>query len=166
MKNKIFLLFFLFLVGCNLNNTAISKVEEKLSNYNMTDKTVNDDIERAILLITDNNNNLSVAEKQRYKKLVEKQFKNLVYEIKDDEIDGDNAIITVEIKVTNFKIIMDKYGVLNDEAEVDSLLDELEKTKDKIIYTIDFYVVKKNNEWELVDIDNITFSKIMGVYQA
>ena len=161
MKNiiKIILpcLFLFFLIGCNLNNTPTSKVEEKLSNYQMLDKKINDDIDAGVQLLAsyDQDNNIKNS---TYKKLVTKQYKNIVYEVKEEVIDGDNATITVEIEVLDYRKI-------TDDNINDTLLKQLENTKEKVTYSIDFYVIKDNDgNWNLSEIDDITLSKILGLY--
>ena len=156
---KLFLLFlfFIFLFGCNLNNTPTSKVEERLSNYNMLDKRIDNDIDRGVQLLFSYIQNNDVQNIDSYRKLVYKQYKNIVYEVKDEIIDGDSATITVEIEVLDFK------KVLEDNNK--SLVELLENTKDKVTYTIDFYVIKdKEGNWILNEPDDITISKLLGLY--
>ena len=78
MKNKVKIilpfLFFLLLFGCNLNNTPTSKVEEKLSNYQMLDKSINDNIENGVLILS-NNIESSNTEIERYRR--NNFFKNI-----------------------------------------------------------------------------------------
>ena len=155
---------FIFLIGCELNNTPTSKVEEKLSNYNMIDKKIDDEIEKGIIILS-NGNVLTNTQQEKYRKIVEKQLKNLVYEVKEEVIDGNNATITVEIEVLDYKKVLENNNSLpKTEENINKTLDELDKSKDKITYTIDFFVTKENNNWKLNDIDEITFSKILGIY--
>ena len=87
---KVFSLFvLLFLFGCSLNNSPTSKVEELLNKYQMLDADIKSEIDS----ITDKEN-LTETQKDRYKKIIESQYKNLSYEIKDEKIDGDIATIT------------------------------------------------------------------------
>ena len=141
----------------NLNNTPTSKVEERLSNYNMLDKRIDNDIDRGVQLLFSYIQNNDVQNIDSYRKLVYKQYKNIVYEVKDEIIDGDSATITVEIEVLDFK------KVLEDNNK--SLVELLENTKDKVTYTIDFYVIKdKEGNWILNEPDDITISKLLGLY--
>ena len=63
---------------------------------------------------------------------------------------------------------MSKYQDRNDyivEEYNNSKLDALEKTKEKVKYTIDFEVVKdKNGNWKLSSLSNETIKKIQGMY--
>ena len=86
-----------FLAGCDLANTPTSQVEEYLSKYQRLDKTI--DINEFLLIdeedLTENN-------KEEYQKLIKKQYRNLSYSIKEEEIDGNKAKVTAEITVLDY----------------------------------------------------------------
>ena len=44
------------------------------------------------------------------------------------------------------------------------LLDKLKGAKDKVTYTLEFSLHKKNNKWELDQINNDIEDKILGIY--
>ena len=98
---SIFLIFFLF--GCNLGNTPTSKVEDLLMKYQKLDQDIITDINDVL-----EEENLTEEQKERYKKLLENQYKNLSYKIKDEQIDGDNAIVTIELEVMDYKKAKEK----------------------------------------------------------
>lgn len=160
-------IFLLLLVGCSLSNSPTSKVEELLTKYQSLDNDVKSGIEGVI-----EDENLTSSQKDRYKKLLEDQYKNLSYEIKDERIDGDNAIISTEIKVINYKkAINDTYNYYNGNNDYtleeynDTKLSNLEKEKEKVTYTIDFEVKKdKDGNWKISSLSNETIKKIQGMY--
>lgn len=160
-------IFLLLLVGCSLSNSPTSKVEELLTKYQSLDNDVKSGIEGVI-----EDENLTSSQKDRYKKLLEDQYKNLSYEIKDERIDGDNAIISTEIKVINYKkAINDTYNYYNGNNDYtleeynDTKLSNLEKEKEKVTYTIDFEVKKdKDGNWNIASLSNETIKKIQGMY--
>lgn len=160
-------IFLILLVGCSLSNSPTSLVEELLSKYQRFDS----DIESGISNVLDDEN-LTSTQKERYKKLLENQYRNLSYEIKDERIDGEEAIISTEIKVINYKkAINDTYNYYqgkNDytlEEYNDTKLDNLEKEKEKVTYTIDFDVKKdKDGNWKISSLSNETIKKIQGMY--
>lgn len=128
-------IFLLLLVGCSLSNTPTSKVEDLLIKYQTLDKDISSGIDDIL-----KEENLTESQKDRYRKLIEKQYKNLSYEVKDEVIDGDTATITVEIEVFDYKKSFNKvnnsYQENKDytlEEYNDEKLKELENTKEKVI---------------------------------
>ena len=160
-------IFLLLLVGCSLSNTPTAQVEDLLSKYQMLDSDIKSGIDNVVM-----GESLTNEQQERYRKIIEKQYKNLMYEIKDEEIDGNNAEITVEIEVMDYKKIVNEitssYQVQNNftvEEYNNTKLDALEKVKDKVTYTIEFDVIKdKDGNWKLTSLDNETIKKIQGMY--
>ena len=160
-------IFLLLLVGCSLSNTPTAQVEDLLSKYQMLD----DDIQEGIDDVVESEN-LTSEQQERYRKLIEKQYKNLSYEVKDEEIDGDTATITVEIEVMDYKKIVNEtnetYQGRTDykvEEYNDTKLDNLESAKDKVTYTIDFEVLKDDDgNWKISTLTNDMIKKIQGMY--
>lgn len=168
MKKIMLLIMFLsFLVGCSLANTPTSRVEDLLSKYQKVDNEIKMQINNI-----SNNDNLTEDQKERYKKLIKKQYSNLSYQIKDEEIDGNNATVTVEIIVLDYKktvnktneTFMDKQNYSSEEYN-NVKLKNLENTKEKVTYTINFNVQKdKNDNWQINELDEETIKKIQGMY--
>lgn len=160
-------MFLLLLVGCSLSNSPTSKVEDLLSKYQRLDSDIQSGIDSVI-----EDENLTEKQKDRYRKLIETQYKKLTYQIKDEKIDGDTATITTEIEVLDYKKAInettDYYRDKEDytvEEYNDTKLDNLEKIKDKVTYTIDFEVKKDTSgNWKLSSLDNETIKKIQGMY--
>lgn len=158
-------IFLLLLVGCSLSNTPTSKVEDLLSKYQRLDS----DIEKGIDTVV-GEESLTGGERDRYKKIIEKQYKNLTYQIKDETYNGDICTVTTEIEVLDYKKIINEvnnnYQNKNYTKEEynNEKLDKLEKAKDKVKYTIDFKVKKENNNWTLETLDDDTIKKIQGTY--
>ena len=145
-------IFLLLLVGCSLSNSPTSKVEEFLNKYQTLDSDIKSGIDDIL-----KEENLTDSQKERYRKVIEKQYRNLSYEIKNERIDGDTATITVEIEVMDYKKEVNDtnnyyQGIDNYTIEDynNTKLDKLEKAKDKVKYTIDFEVKKDGNgNWKL-----------------
>ncbi len=160
-------MFLLLLVGCSLSNSPTSKVEDLLSKYQRLDSDIQSGIDSVI-----EDENLTEKQKDRYRKLIETQYKKLTYQIKDEKIDGDTATITTEIEVLDYKKAInettDYYRDKEDytvEEYNNTKLDNLEKIKDKVTYTIDFEVKKDTSgNWKLSSLDNETIKKIQGMY--
>lgn len=159
--------FLLLLVGCSLSNSPTSKVEDLFSKYQTLDKDIRKGIDDVV-----NEEVLTTEQVRRYKDIIEKQYKNLSYEVKEERYDGEKATITVEIQVLDYKkaineisstyLKMDDYTV---EEYNDAKLSALEEVKDNVLYTIDFEVVKDSNgNWRLSALSNETIKKILGMY--
>ena len=136
-------------------------------------------------VLTDLNNVLkedtTMSENQKtvYRDIMKKHYQNLAYEIKDEKLDGDDAVVTVEITVTDFKKIMDETSAyLQEHMEefyddtgnysvikfTDYRLAKLKEAKEKVKYTIDLSLTKENNEWKMDKLDQATYDKINGIY--
>lgn len=160
-------IFLLLLVGCSLSNSPTSRVEDLLNKYQTLDSDISSGINDIL-----KEENLNESQKDRYRKVIEKQYRSLTYQIKDERIDGDTAIISTEIEVMDYKKVINEtnsyYQSINDytvEDYNDTKLDKLEKAKNKVKYTIDFEVRKdKNGNWKLSSLSNETIKKIQGMY--
>ena len=132
--------------------------------YQKLDSDINNGIDNVL-----NEQNMSDSQKERYRKILEKQYKNLTYQIKDETIDGDTATVTVEIEVIDLKKSVD--GLVFDntiytkETFDEERLNRLEQAKDKIKYTLELTLNKtKNDEWKLNALTNEQIKKIQGMY--
>ena len=97
LKGLLVLLILVVLTGCSFGNSPKSKVEALLMKYqtNSTDlKTELDDFLDSI--------NAADDYKDEYRKVYERQYKDLKYKIKDEKIDGDKATVTAEIEVYDY----------------------------------------------------------------
>ncbi len=159
--------FLLLLVGCSLSNSPTSKVEDLLSKYQTLDRDIKKGIDDVVSEET-----LTGTQAERYRDLIEKQYKNLSYEVKDERYDGNSATITVEIEVLDYKKAInevsssyhqkDNYTV---EDYNNAKLSALEQVKEQVLYTIDFEVNKDSNgNWHLASLSNETIKKILGMY--
>ena len=175
MKKLVFLFLSLFLIGCSdLSNTPTKKAEEFLKKYQTLDESVISDLNNVV-----NESDLNETQRSMYIDIMKKHYQNLSYEIKDETIDGDEAVVTVEIAVTDFKKVLDEANNYmnnnkeefydeNDEYSVvkfnDYKLNKLKEAKDKIRYTIEIKLTKINEDWTVDKLDSKTYDKINGVY--
>ena len=173
MKKLLVILSIFLMVGCELNNTPTKKVEQFLSNYQVLHKDVISDLDGMI-----NKTNYTSEQKEKYKELMKKQYKSLIYEIKEETIDGNKAYVTVQIEVTNYgKSLTETESYLNDHRDeftdngvyneskfLSYQLDELAKEKERVKYTLTFSLTKQNGTWEIDDLTEAMEEKINGVY--
>lgn len=166
MKEKLFLLTIIsfLLIGCSMSNTPTSKVEELFSKYQRLDNDINMGINSVL-----DEQNLTDIHKERYRKLLETQYKNLSYEIKDESIDGNTATVIVEIEVIDYKKAINDLTfdsmLYTKESFDEEKLDRLEKAKDKVTYKLELSLTKNNEDvWKLNSLTNEQIKKIQGMY--
>ena len=102
MKKKIIVFLSLLVMlstGCGNNmNTPTGKVEEFLGKYQSMDSSVLTQLDKVI----SDDTTMDDTQKKDYKTLMEKQYQNMSYKIKSEEIDGDEAEVLVEIEVYDY----------------------------------------------------------------
>lgn len=150
------------LSGCDLANTPTSRVEDLLMDYQMLENNIP-------ITYTELTNNIELSDDYQleYEKLIKEQYRNLTYEIKNEEINGEIAIVTVEIEVTDYGKVINQYDISNYETDTEyhkNVLQALKNTKDKITYTIDFVASKTQNDvWEVQELDSENKEKLLGM---
>lgn len=178
MKKIIFILCaFLMVVGCeNISNTPTKQVEGLFNQYQTLDITVLNDLNNVIL----EEGKLSQSNREEYREIIKKQYKDLVYKIKDEKIDGDVATVTAEITVTDFsKILTAAYdhknnnpnefvdidGIYDQTLYYDYIISKMKDAKERIKYTLDIKLNKIDGKWIIDKLDKETEEKILGIYQ-
>ncbi len=183
-------LLLLLAVGCtNTMNTPTKKVEELLGKYQKMDSTVLAQLDSVI----SEDVNMSDEQKKEYRSLMEKQYQNLSYKIKNEEIKGNNATVDVEIEVfdyaTSIALSRKYYSEHKDEFKdeekdddtvgekveeaidksskyIDYKIKQLKNVTDKKKYDITFNLSKdEDGIWKLDDISDIDRQKIHGLYE-
>ena len=179
MKKKLLLFFGIFLlVGCQqMMNTPTKQVEEFLSKYQTMDKKVMDQLDEVI----DSAGTMTKEQKEKYRDLMKKQYKNLSYKIKEDTEDGDEATVEVEIEVYDYAtaiknaesyLLTHKEEFLDEEEEVDDekfmdyKLDKMKNTTNKIDYTLIFTVIKEDDKYVVEQPTENDLLKIHGIYNG
>lgn len=155
MNKKIIILLIsvLFVVGCeNTLNTPTSKVESFLNKYQKLDKNVLLDLDNII----DNNKDLNKKQKEEYKELLKKQYQNLSYKIKSEEVEKNVSIVETEIEVLNYSNIK--------EDNIDKKIDKMKNVEEKKKYEITFYLNKEKGIWVIEKLNDDDYLKINGLY--
>ena len=164
------------LTGCNnLMNTPTKKVEYLLSKYQQNDEEVLRQLDNTLI----DDEILSDNEKDRYKDIMKRQYKDLMYTVKNEAIDGKTAVVEVEVEVYDYAKAVsdtekdllnnaDKYkdntGEINTTIFNDSKLTSLENANDRVKYTINFTLSKIDEEWIVDDLTETERMKIHGLY--
>ncbi|MGM9849400.1 MAG: hypothetical protein ACI31V_00700 [Bacilli bacterium] len=178
MKKIIILLSMIILVGCStldISNTPTKKVEEFLNKYQILDEEILNELDNVI----EEKTKLNDENKEEYRNIIKKQYKDMQYTIKEETIDGDDATVTAQIIVKDFtKIINDaenykrenmkefyENNTYNDNLYKKYLLDKLKDAKDRVTYTLEFTLHKQNRKWVLNPITEEIEDKILGIYK-
>lgn len=165
MKKIIVLLVIgLLITGCAMGNSPTSRVEELFMKYQKLDKDITGGIDNVI-----EDQGLTENHKERYRKLLEKQYKNLSYEIKDEVIDGNKATVTVEIEVLDYKKAINELSFDSEKDTKESYDEEklkrLEEVHDKVKYTLEIELTRDNDDnWKVNALSNEEIKKIQGMY--
>lgn len=160
----LFITFVAFITGCEMGNTPSSKVEELFMKYQKIDDDITLGINDVLM-----EENITDEHKDRYRKILEKQYRNLSYEIKDEFIDGDNANVIVEIEVMDYKkavndLVFDS-SVYTKESYDNEKLNRLENVTDKVTYTLELTLfLNEDGNWKLNALTNDEIKKIQGMY--
>lgn len=182
MKKKILaiaLVMFLSvtLVGCScMKKTAKNAVEDFLNRYKNLSSAVITDLDQVV----ENEAGLTEAQKDQYRDILKKQYKDIKYEIVNETYDGDTAKVEAKITVydlykvqkeastyltTNADEFKDENGTYSNELFMDYKLDKMQKVTDTVEYTIEFNVTKDDKDnWQVSDVTNDTLEKIHGIY--
>ena len=177
MKKLILILAVFLLIGCekDMNNTPTKRVEVFLSNY----QSLSEEVQAKIVSDVDEMPNLTEDEKKNYTDLWKKHYQNLTYEVKDEKVDGDNAIVTVEIEVTDYSKIIenanqmltsnptefqDETGTYSPTRFNDYKLEAMKGSSDKVKYTLELNVQKIDKKWVLQDLTEDEYLKLSGMY--
>lgn len=181
MKKKyvtILLLLILFLTGCNdMMNTPTKRVEEYLGKYQTHDKEVLTQLNN---VVTKDETLKTDEHRKKYTELMKKQYQNLSYKIKDETINGESATVTVEIEVFDYysasykatKYIGSHQEEFTKDNKTDEIkvmtykLDQMMRTMDKVKYTVEFNLTKKENKWTMDNVSSATKEKIQGMYRV
>lgn len=181
MKRKILIVVSLLVIlaGCTLTSPTTSPkraVENLFGDYQSLDEKVVEQLDEVIA-----GENLTDTQKTDYENLLRKQYQNLTYTIKDEVIDGDTAVVTVEIEVYDFakanaetEVYVSEHDeeFLGDNDTVDNVkyqdykLGKLKDATDRITYTLDLGLTKTDDKWELDELSDMERQKIHGLYNV
>jgi len=168
-----FLILLIILTGCT-TNSARNSVESYLKQYKNLSSEVLVDLEEII-----DKENLSEDQKEVYRDIIKKQYKDLKYEIIEEEYDEDVSYITVKLTVydlyqsqndaslyleNNADKFNDGNGIYDSEKFIDYKLEQMKNTTDTIDYTITFTVTKEDDEYVVMQPSDEDLSKIHGIY--
>lgn len=167
-------------VGCtmgkDLTNTPTKQVETMLTKYQTLDKGVLKDLDKVVA----EDETFDTKQRNKYRDIMKKHYQGLVYTIKDETVDGDEATVEVQIEVTDYTDIRKKTeeyrkahekefygedGKFSNSLYIDYKLKQLESAKDRIKYTLEIDLTKKDGKWVMNGLTNTDKEKIHGIYE-
>lgn len=174
----VFITILLVLTGCkNMSNTPTAKVENFMEKYQTMDSSVINQLDA----IVENRLDLTDEQKSKYKSLMEKQYQNLSYTVKDEVINDNNANVVVEIETYDYRNALNKCeeyfnnnekefrkedGTIDLKKYWDYKIEEMTKVNDRIKNEIVFVLSKNKSKWILNDISDTDREKIHGLYRG
>lgn len=189
MKKRLIILSSLLLViitGCKMASSPSKKVEEFFGKYQSMDSEVLAQLDNIVA----NDKTMTDEQKKEYKTLMEKQYQNISYKIKNEEVNGNDAIVEVEIEVYDYITSINKSkeyyenhkeefedndkdnevvgGVVKETVKyIDYKIKQLKDVTDKVKYNLVFNLHRENSnsDWKLEDISDIDREKIHGLYE-
>ena len=165
-------LFIMSLSGCG--DSATKAVEDYLDQYT----SLSDNVLKDMMNIV-KDEDITDKQKEVYQDIFKKQYQDLTYKIDNEEYDGDEATITVTVKVYDlYKAQKDASNYLKDNRDefndnngiydvakyMDYKLEQMKNMLDRIEYTIEFYVVKTSDGWVISSLSDSDLEKIHGIY--
>lgn len=176
-KILVLIISFIFIGACAKPLTAKEAVENYLEKYRTSSKDVLEALDDYVA----SDNDLSENQKEVYKEVLKKQYKNIKYKIANETYTNDEALITTEITVFDlYKAQKEADDYLKEHQSefytIDGVYDKskfldykLSLMKDYTYftdYTIDFHVVKDDKDrWEVKDLSKSDLEKLHGIYQ-
>ena len=176
MKNKllIFLFIILFITGCNRMNKPSNEVEKLFINYNSLNSEVLMQLDSVL-----ESENLTDVQKDKYKTILKKQYEDLKYNILNEEISTDTAVVSVEIEVYNLNKAIEQANKyleenkeefyndeeLDNEKFKDYKLDSMLSMNERTNYILELTLTNIDNKWHLDDLLESDRQKIHGLYK-
>ncbi len=172
-KVLLLMLLTLFIVGCSIKNTPRTKVDELFKKYQNLDEDVLSDLE-----LTSESSMFTEEQKPAYISAIRRQYTDMTYEITDEKIDGDVAVVTVNLEVYDlYKAQKEAEDYLNRNALeftndnifdnnkfLNFKIDKMSKIDERVNYTIVIDLTKKDGKWQVEKFSSDTLKKIHGTY--
>ena len=177
MKKIIALLLVVFIVtGCTLvGSKPKDSVSRFLNNYKNNSESVVKELDEYLA-----SQDLEEETLKDYKELYLKQYSNLKYDIKDEKINGDSAIVEVQITVFDCyksdKLAGDYFTAnqadfVGDDGDIDFSkyfaykIRKMLDTTDTVDYTLTINLKKKDSKWEVEPLTHEELTKLHGTYE-
>ena len=161
--------------SCSLNDTS---PEDAINTFFEKYRSKDDNVITQ-LIDTIKNEELTDENKDRYQKLMEKQYDSFSYVIKDVKEEKDSATATVELTVLNYRSAVlkaeeelnktpekfnDDNGNFSKEKYMEYKIDKMEEVTDTTTHTIELNLTKEAGMWKVEQLSSDDISKLHGLY--
>lgn len=173
---KVAILLIIFLLSACAEKLPSDVVISYLDNYVNLNKEVINNIDK----IVNNTKEFNDEYKKIYKEIFYRQYKDLKYQIIDEETDNNKAIVRMNINVYNLYKSEEKAldyitenieEFYNEDKKIDNnkcILKKLEymrEEKERVDYEIVFYLTKNKGSWIVKELTDEDLKKIHGIYE-
>jgi len=172
MKKILLVLSILLLSGC-YKSTPTKEVEKYFNKYQNNNEEIINKIDDIIDFT-----NYSEEKKSEFINIIKNNYSNLVFNVKNEEINANKSIVTVEIEVYDFyKVLnetlnyrnnyMDEFmidGYYNENLFINYRLKKLKDVNERIKYTLELSLTKIDGKWYLDELSREYKEKINGIY--
>lgn len=161
--------------SCSMNdNKPEEAVETFYERYRAKDDNIITQLKETI-----QNEDLTDENKKAYQDLMEKQYDQFAYVIKDVNVKDDTATVTTEVTVLNYRSAVlkaeeelkknpekfnDDDGNFSDEKYMDYKIDKMQEVNDTTTHTIDLSLTKEAGMWKVEQLSSDDISKLHGLY--
>lgn len=167
----------LLFTGCSCamnDNKPEEAVETFFEKYRAKDDNIITQLKETI-----ENEDLTDDSKDKYQELMEKQYDQFAYVIKDIAEEDNEATVTVELTVLNYRSAIleaeeelknnperfnDDEGNFSDKKYMDYKVEKMSEVNDTTTHTIDLYLTKENGMWKVNQLSSDDISKLHGLY--
>lgn len=161
--------------SCSIND---NKPEEAVETFFEKYRAKDDDIITQ-LKETIENEDLTDDSKEKYQELMEKQYDQFAYVIKDTKEEDNEATVTVELTVLNYRSAIleaeeelknnpdkfnDEEGNFSEEKYMDYKIEKMQEVTDTTTHTIELSLTKENGMWDVGQLSSDDISKLHGLY--
>ena len=161
--------------SCSVNDTTPEQaVDTFFEKYRAKDDNV-----ITQLMDTIENEGLVDEQKEKYQDLMEKQYDQFAYVIKDIDENDNDATVTVELTVLNYRSAIlqaeeelknnpekfnDDQGNFSDDKYMDYKIEKMSEVTDTTTHTIELSLTKESGMWKVNELSSDDISKLHGLY--
>lgn len=161
--------------SCSINdNKPEEAIETFFEKYRAKDDNIIEQLKETI-----ENEDLTDNQKEEYQELMEKQYDQFAYVIKDVKENENNATATVEVTVLNYRSAIDEAekeleenpeafnddeGNFSEEKYMDYRIEKMQEVTDTTTHTIELSLTKENGMWDVDQLSSDDISKLHGLY--